>query len=422
MKDETPETSEPLMLSPNLDCEGEHTERLSGSREPLPAFAEDADAPVSLEAFAFSIRRAPSGRALKVGDVFHPLRDRKERKGVFVREGYAVPTVGLEAFAFSIRRAPSGRALKVGDVFHPLRDRKERKGVFVREGYAVPTVGGPDVAFSIRRAPSGRALKVGDVFHPLRDRKERKGVFVREGYAVPTVGGPDVLVLHLRKWLLLLPLALCAVLLAFALRTCGTTSQAPAPHYMDGQTQTEGVLHLRKWLLLLPLALCAVLLAFALRTCGTTSQAPAPHYMDGQTQTEGAEPSQPVASIEYASYEATMDGEWRANAIDQIFSLSLPASSTHGGTTGKNPVDSSPSIYVDINADGDFEPDECVYNAPDSSGYGHLLRAGSRVDSIELVRPLDAGTYSALTVWRSVLAGTSTPAGHTSFAWTLTVS
>ena len=280
MKDETPETPAPLMLSPNLDCEGEHTERLSGSREPLPAFVEDADTPVSLEVFAFSIRRAPSGRALKVGDVFHPLRD----------------------------------------------------------------------------------------------RKERKGVFVREGYAVPTVGGPDVLVLHLRKWLLLLPLALCAVLLALALRTCGTASQAPAPHYMDGQTQTEEV------------------------------------------------STQPVASIEYASYEATMDGEWRANAIDQNFSLSLPASSTHGGTTGKNPVDSSPSVYVDLDADGDFEPDECVYNAPDSSGYGHLLRAGSRVDSIELVRPLDAGTYSALTVWRSVLAGTSTPAGHTSFAWTLTVS
>lgn len=287
MKDETPETPAPLILSPNLDCEGEHTERLSGSREPLPAFAEDADAPVSLEAFAFSIRRAPSGRALKVGDVFHPLRDRKERKGVFVREGCVIPAVG------------------------------------------------PD--------PDGTPF--------------------------------DVLVLHVRKWLLLIPLALCGLLLALALRTCGTTSPAPAPHYMEGQTQTEG-----------------------------------------------AEPSQPVASIEYASYEATMDGEWRANAIDQIFSLSLPVSSTHGGTTGKNPVDSSPSIYVDINADGDFEPVECVYNAPDSSGYGHLLRAGSRVDSIELVRPLDAGTYSALTVWRSVLAGTSTPAGHISFAWTLTVS
>lgn len=275
MKDETPETPEPLILSPNLDCEGEHTERLSGSREPLPAFAEHADAAVSLEAFAFSIRRAPSGRALKVGDVFHPLRD----------------------------------------------------------------------------------------------RKERKGVFVREGYAVPTVGGPDVLVLHVRKWLMLIPLALCGLLLALALRTCGT------------------------------------------------SHAPSLHYIDGQTQTEGAEPSQqPVASIEYASYEASVDC-----AIDQI-QLALPATATHEGVTGKNPIDSSPSIYVDIDSDGDFDPSECVYNPPDDSGYGQLLRAGSSVDSIELVRPLDAGTYSALTVWRSVLAGTSTPAGHTSFAWTLTVS
>lgn len=237
-------------------------------------------------------------------------------------------------------------------------------------------------AFSLRRRepdPDVPAVLVGErVWHRYRPRKQRRGFFLRTGGAV-----------------------------------CMSST------YVN---RYAVVLHVRKWLLLIPLALCALLLALALRTCGTTSQAPAPHYMEGQTQTEGAEPSQPVASIEYASYEATMDGEWRANAIDQNFSLSLPASSTHGGTTGKNPVDSSPSIYVDINADGDFEPVECVYNAPDSSGYGHLLRAGSRVDSIELVRPLDAGTYSALTVWRSVLAGTSTPAGHTSFAWTLTVS
>lgn len=238
-------------------------------------------------------------------------------------------------------------------------------------------------AFSIRRKPrKGTALKIGEIYHAVRERKtDRKGVFVREGCAICAVG--------------------------------------PDP---DGTPFDVLVLHVRKWLLLIPLALCALLLALALRTCGTTSQAPAPHYMDGQSQTEGAEPSQPVASIEYASYEATMDSEWRANAIDQNFSLSLPASATHGGTTGKNPVDSSPSVYVDLDADGDFEPDECVYNAPDSSGYGSLLRAGSRVDSIELARPLDAGTYTALTVWRSVLAGTSTPAGHTSFAWTLTVS
>ena len=283
MKDETPETPESLILTPNPDCEGdgEHFQRLSGQRDPLPAFEDDPDA------------------------------------------------VWLETFAFSIRRKPrEGAALKIGGIYHAVRERKaDRKGVFVRETSAISAV------------------------DPLTDTAF------------------DVLVLHVRKWLLLLPLALCALLLALALRTCGT------------------------------------------------SHAPSLHYIDGQTQTEGAEPSQqPVASIEYASYEASVDC-----AIDQI-QLALPATATHEGVTGKNPIDSSPSIYVDIDSDGDFDPSECVYNPPNDSGFGHLLRAGSCVDSIELVRPLDAGTYSALTVWRSVLAGTSTPAGHTSFAWTLTVS
>lgn len=234
-------------------------------------------------------------------------------------------------------------------------------------------------AFSLRRRepdPDVPAVLVGErVWHRYRPRKQRRGVFLRTGGAVCMSSNVNryAVVLHVRKWLLL-ALALCAVLLSLALRTCGTTSQAPAPRYMDGQTQTEEV------------------------------------------------STRPVASIEYASYEASMDGEWRANVIDQNFALALPASATYGGTTGKNPVDSSPSIYVDLDADGDFDLSECVYNPPDDSGYGHLLRAGSRVDSIELVRPLNAGTYSALTVWRSVIAGTSTPAGHTSFAWTLTVS
>ena len=230
-------------------------------------------------------------------------------------------------------------------------------------------------AFSLRRRepdPDVPAVLVGErVWHRYRPRKQRRGVFLRTGGAV-----------------------------------CMSSNV----------NRYAVVLHVRKWLLLLPLALCALLLALALRTCGT-SHAPSLHYIDGQTQTEGAEPSQqPVASIEYASYEASVDC-----AIDQI-QLALPATATHEGVTGKNPIDSSPSIYVDIDSDGDFDPSECVYNPPNDSGYGHLLRAGSCVDSIELVRPLDAGTYSALTVWRSVLAGTSTPAGHTSFAWTLTVS
>ena len=232
-------------------------------------------------------------------------------------------------------------------------------------------------AFSLRRRepdPDVPAVLVGErVWHRYRPRKQRRGVFLRTGGAV-----------------------------------CMSSNV----------NRYAVVLHVRKWLML-PLALCAVLLALALRTCGTTSQAPAPRYMEGQTQALPADPSQPKGSVEYATYEATMDSEWRANAIDQKnFALSLPAFSTHGGI---NPVDSSPSIFADLDFDGDYEPSECVYNPPDDSGYGQLLRAGSRVDSIELVRPLDAGTYSAMTVWRSVLAGTTSPAGETAFAWTLTV-
>lgn len=228
-------------------------------------------------------------------------------------------------------------------------------------------------AFSLRRRepdPDVPAVLVGErVWHRYRPRKQRRGVFLRTGGAVCMSSNVNryAVVLHVRKWLLL-ALALCAVLLALALRTCGTPSQAPAPRYMDGQTQTEEV------------------------------------------------STQPVASIEYASYQASVDC-----AIDQI-QLALPATATHEGVTGKNPIDSSPSIYVDIDSDGDYEPSECVYNPPDDSGYGQLLRAGSQVDNIQLTRPLDSGTYDALTVWRSVLAGTSTSAGQTSFAWTLTVS
>lgn len=62
-----------------------------------------------------------------------------------------------------------------------------------------------------------------------------------------------------------------------------------------------------------------------------------------------------------------------------------------------------------------------VYTAPDSSGYGKLLAAGSKVDSIELTQKVLAGTYKAMTVWRPVLASDhSKPAGHISFAWMLT--
>lgn len=186
----------------------------------------------------------------------------------------------------------------------------------------------------------------------------------------------------------------------------------------DGFTFNARVYHLRKWVLLLPLALCALLLCLSLMFCGSGSGSLG--FLDGQKPT--GESTKPVVSIEYASYDASVDSTWKADSLTQAFKLSLPATCTHGGETGGNPVDSSPSVYVDLDGNGTFDDSECVYNAPDSTGYGKLLAAGSEVDSIELNQKVPAGEYKAMTVWRSVLSSDhSQPAGQSSFTWALTV-
>lgn len=182
------------------------------------------------------------------------------------------------------------------------------------------------------------------------------------------------------------------------------------------------VLHLRKWVLLLPLAIAALILCLTLAFCGSSGSGGSDALGFLDSAKSSGETSQPVVSIDYASYDASVDSTWKADSLTQEFKLSLPATCTHGGETGGNPVDSAPSVYVDLNSDGTFDDSECVYNAPDSTGYGKLLAAGSEVESIELNQPIAAGEYTAMTVWRSVLASDhSTPAGQSSFTWTLTV-
>ena len=181
------------------------------------------------------------------------------------------------------------------------------------------------------------------------------------------------------------------------------------------------VLHLRKWVLLLPLAIAALLLCLSLAFCGSSgSGGSSLGFLDGQKST--GETSKPVVSIDYASYDASVDSTWKADSLTQDFKLSLPSTCTHEGETGGNPVDSSPSVYVDLDGNGAFDDSECVYNAPDETGYGRLLRPGSEVDTIQLNQKVPAGEYSAMTVWRSVLASDhSQPAGQSSFSWALTV-
>lgn len=215
---------------------------------------------------------------------------------------------------------------------------------------------------------------VGRTVHFLHKPKKRRGVFVREGGCVrlafvdlpgELLGSP-VRVLHLRRWLLLLPLLLATLLLCLSLSLCGSGSSPVA--LLDGQTQISG----------------------------TTSK--------------------PVLTTSYASYSATPDTTWRSGETRQDMTLLLPATCTVDGKLGANPVLSAPSIAVDLDKSGTFEPREVLFNSE-----GAYLRAGSQLDHIDLSEPLAAGEYSARTVWRSVLLDGKTKAGTATFDWHLTV-
>lgn len=222
---------------------------------------------------------------------------------------------------------------------------------------------------------------VGRTVHFLHKPKKRRGVFVREGGCVR---------------------------LAFV----------DLPGELLGSPVR--VLHLRRWLLLLPLLLAALILSLSLSLCSPSGS---PQFLTGMTGTAGAT-TKPVVSVDYAAYDATVDSVWKADTLTQDFRLSLPANCKYAkGKTGGNPILSSPSVMVDLNHDGKYDSDtECVYNAPDKTGYGAFIRPGCEVNRIKLTQSVPAGTYSARTVWRSVLASDGkTPASSTSFDFNLTV-
>lgn len=221
---------------------------------------------------------------------------------------------------------------------------------------------------------------VGRTVHFLHKPKSRRGVFVREGGCVR---------------------------LAFV----------DLPGELLGSPVR--VLHLRRWLLLLPLLLAALLLCLSLTLCGSGSSSP--DFLSGMTAV--ATSNKPIVSLDYAAYDATVDSVWEADAVTQNFRLSLPSTCKYAkGKEGGNPIISSPSIMVDLNHDGKYSDSECVYNPAGKTGYGAFLRPGTEVNRIRLTQPVKAGTYSARTVWRSVLASDGkTPASSTSFDFNLTV-
>lgn len=276
--------------------EGDHTERLSGQREPFPA---DDIAEPNYEVYAFSLCRRPRGR------------------------------YGLVP-------------ILVGKTVHHLREPKDRKGILVRSGYSV------------------RLAYVDDPEDP------EDGEFVSGCYAR---------VLHIRKWLLLIPLLIAALFLVLSLTLCGSGRSGIA--FFEGQSATS------------------------------------------------SERTKPIQQTDFASYTATPDTvTWRAGETRQDISLSLPANCSVEGTEGTgNPVCSTVAIACDLDSNGKFEDSEIVWSATDpDSGSPLYIRPGFGINHIDLSKPLAAGEYRARTIWRSVLLDSpSTPAGSATFDWHLTV-
>ena len=182
------------------------------------------------------------------------------------------------------------------------------------------------------------------------------------------------------------------------------------------------VLHIRKWLLLIPLLIAALFLVLSLTLCGSGRSGIA--FFEGQSRTS-SERSKPIQQTDFASYTATPDTvTWRAGETRQDISLSLPANcSVEGKEETGNPVCSTVAIACDLDSNGKFDDSEIVWSATDpDSGSPLYIRPGFGINHIDLSKPLAAGEYRARTIWRSVLLDApSTSAGSASFDWLLKV-
>lgn len=264
-----------------------------------------------------------------------------------------------------------------------------------REPFTADDIAEPNYevyAFSLCRRPRGRyglvPILVGRTVHHLREPKDRKGIFVRSGYSVRLAYVDD--------------------------------PEDPE----DGEFLTgcyARVLHIRKWLLLIPLLIAALFLVLSLTLCGSGRSGIA--FFEGQSRTS-SERTKPIQQTDFASYTATPDTvTWRAGETRQDISLSLPANCSVGGKDGGNPVCSTVAIACDLDSNGKFDDSEIVWSATDpDSGSPLYIRPGFGINHVDLSKPLAAGEYRARTIWRSVLLDSpSTSAGSASFDWLLKV-
>lgn len=187
-------------------------------------------------------------------------------------------------------------------------------------------------------------------------------------------------------------------------------------------------------ILWIPVAVLIAVAIFSMSLYGKTGVAPVYQlqYIADQTGiTAGS--NKPKAEItSYSAYQSVPDQIWTAGETHQEITLALPATVTakdkyNRDTSYRNPVDAAPHLYVDLDGDGNFTEEECLFNPmtirEDGTieDIGALLQAGNQIDSVELSQPIDAGEYDAQVVWTGITTDTHVLANPMTFRFHLTV-
>lgn len=186
-----------------------------------------------------------------------------------------------------------------------------------------------------------------------------------------------------------------------------------------------------KWpLIFIPIAIVVLIILILLLLPEDKKPDFVPNFIGTEKQTETKDPTAEVGG--YSSYASVPDQTWAANTTEQDVTLTLPKNVSIKDAEGndisyENPVISSPHIYVDLNNDGEFSEDECIYNPVtydedgNISDYGDMLKPGNTIDHITLTQGLPAGTYNAKVLWTSLIAENNQPANPMVFNFTITV-
>lgn len=146
----------------------------------------------------------------------------------------------------------------------------------------------------------------------------------------------------------------------------------------------------------------AIIAATDILIMGATGVDPAKTALDYFGSNPAPLESKDNAAIEYTSFESTPDVKW--SLADQTHKIRI-------NNDKANPVDMCPHVFIDLNHDGSFTDDECVFNPVKYNDDGSVASFGSRIapgksiNEITFTRDVQPGDYDAVVRYDAFMSG-----------------